>query len=50
MLHLEKYTAGGQKFGVLAVLGESANPIPLESYRVDFPMGSRGVDFPVAFK
>ena len=28
MLRLQKYTAGGRKFGVLAVLGESANPTP----------------------
>ena len=29
MLHLEKYTAGGQKFGVLAAIGIRANPNPL---------------------
>jgi hypothetical protein len=49
MLRLQKYTAGGRKFGVLAVLGESANPIPLESYRVDFSHGISRSRFPSCF-
>ena len=45
----QKYTAGGQKFGLLAVTGDSANPIPLESYQVCFSHGISRSGFPSCF-
>ena len=36
---LENATAGGQKFGLLALKGKRQNPIPLESYQVCFSHG-----------
>ena len=44
-IYIYIYTAGGQKFGLLAVEGTKANSIPLESYQVCFPMASGGLDF-----
>ena len=39
------YTAGGQKFGLLAVKGKKKKPIPLESYQVCFSHGIWWIGF-----
>ena len=38
-------TAGGQKFGLLALKGKQQNPIPLESYQVRFSHGIWRIGF-----
>ena len=44
-IHTYIYTAGGHKFGLVALKGEMQNPIPLESYQVCFSHGIWRIGF-----